>query len=85
MHRKSFERTTSATVNRFTKKWMVRDTLHIQAGSFLSWGGYAKDKGYRPLQTGSPILELCGIKERWDMNVYERFDDFTRLVLREKK
>lgn len=84
LHKQGFERVPVATVNRFTKKWMVRDTLQIQAGSFLSWGGYAKDKGYAPQYTGAPVLELCGIKEQWDMRVYERFEDFTRLVLGER-
>lgn len=79
-HLQGFEREAVASVNRFTKKWLVREMLHIQAGSFLSWGGYAADKGYKPQFTGCPIVELCGKKEQWGTIVYENIDQFKRAV-----
>ena len=79
-HLQGFEREPIATVNRFTKKWLVREMLHVQAGSFLSWSGYAVDKGYKPQFTGSPVVELCGIKERWGTACYENIEQFKRAV-----
>ena len=80
-HLQSFEREPIATVNRFTKKWMVREMLHVQAGSFLAWGGYAADAAFRPQFTGCPIVELCGKKEQWGMTVFENTDQFKRAIL----
>jgi predicted MPP superfamily phosphohydrolase len=77
-HLNGFEREPVASVNRFTKKWMVREMLHVQAGSFLAWGGYASDRGYKPQFTGCPVIELCGKKEQWGTVVYENIDQFKR-------
>jgi hypothetical protein len=79
-HIKGFQRETVAMANKFTKKWMVRDRLVVQTGSFLSWAGYAKDRLYRPQYVGTPIVELSGIRDKWDMRVYERTEDFLRTV-----
>lgn len=79
-HLQGFTRDMCAKVNRFTKKWEVRMALNIQAGSFLNWGGYAKDKMYRPLATGCPVVELCGKVGQWGMTVYENIDQFLRAV-----
>lgn len=79
-HLQGFEREPVATVNRFTKKWLVRDMLHVQAGSFLAWSGYAVDRGYKPQYTGAPIVELCGIKDKWGTSVYENIDQFKRAI-----
>lgn len=83
-HLQGYEREPIASVNRFTKKWGMREMLHVQAGSFLAWGGYAADKGYKPQFTGCPIIELSGKKEQWGTAVYENIDQFRRAVLIEK-
>lgn len=79
-HLQGYDREPIATVNRFTKKWMVREMLHVQAGSFLSWGGYASSAGYKPQFTGTPVIELCGKKEQWGTTVYENIDQFKRAM-----
>lgn len=79
-HLQSFEREPIATVNRFTKKWLVREMLHVQAGSFLAWGGYAVDAAFKPQFTGTAIVEMCGIKERWGTTCFENIDQFKRAV-----
>lgn len=79
-HLQGFTRDVCATVNRFAKKWTVRQSLNVQAGSFLTWGGYAKDKMYRPLMTGCPVVELSGKKDKWGIVVYENTDQFMRAV-----
>lgn len=79
-HLQGFTRSICAGVNRFTKTWSVRESINVQAGSFLSWSGYAKDKMYRPLSTGCPIVELSGKRNIWNVTVYETVDQFTRML-----
>ncbi len=79
-HLQGFEREMTATVNRFAKKWTIRDVLNVQSGSFLSWGGYAMDKGYKPLATGCPVVEMSGVANKWGTLCYENIDQFKRAV-----
>ena len=79
-HDHGYKRSLIAGVNGFSKTWTVREHLDIQAGSFLTWGGYAKEAGYRPLHTGCPILELGGESNKWEMRVHEKMDHFIELA-----
>ena len=79
-HANGYKRSLIAGVNGFTKTWTVREHLDIQAGSFLSWGGYAKEAGYKPLHTGCPIVELSGETNKWEMRVHEKIEHFVELA-----
>lgn len=79
------DRVVRAVPNKYSKKWMVRDSVIVQAGSFLAWGGYAIDKGYKPTITGCPVVEMCGIPEQWGTTVFERITDFQRFIVDERE
>lgn len=75
-HAQGAQRNIIAGVNGFTKTWFVKEKLSVQAGSFLNWAGYAVEKGYRPMNTGCPVLELQGDVGKWDIKVHEKVDYF---------
>ena len=81
-HLNGYERNPILIPNKFTKKWIVRDRLEVQAGSFLTIGGYALDRGYKPVIPGCHIVELSGIKNEWRMTVFENVNDFIRFIVK---
>ena len=73
----------TAEPNKLTKQWIVRPTFHIQGGSYLDWSNsYASDKFYRPYDTGSVITRMSGIKEKWEVNVFDDFNLFKEMVIK---
>lgn len=64
LHKTDIQRSVVAVPNRYNKIWTLKEHYDIQAGSFLSWGGYAAEKGYRPLPTGCPVIKLSGTDTR---------------------
>lgn len=80
-HENYYKRNITAEPNKYTKGWIVRPVYHLQGGSYLSWGNnYASDKMYRPSVNGSLIAELSGIKNKWQVNVFDNIDLFKRVV-----
>lgn len=79
-HQQNYERKLSMFMNRYTKKWVARPVYYVYAGSFLSYGGYGAERAYRITDTGCPVVELCGIQERWGIYVYDNIENFQRLV-----
>lgn len=69
LHKTNYELNLIAEPNKYSKKWMVREKLDVQSGSYLGWGGYSADKGYRPLASKTPIVELSGTDR--GMTVYD--------------
>ena len=65
-----------AKFNAFSKTWGVREHLDVCSGSWMSWGGYAKHTGYKPNLTGSPVIELTGTRNVWDMRVHQKIEHF---------
>lgn len=80
LHQQNYECRLTMDVNKFTKKWVTRPIYFVYAGSFLSWGGYGAERGYRPVKNGCPVIELCGIKDRRNVYIYSDIDNFQRLV-----
>ena len=79
-HQQNYERRLTMFMNRYTKKWSVRPVYFIFAGSFLSYGGYGAERGYRAVDNGCPVVELCGKKDFWNIYIYDSIDNFQRLV-----
>lgn len=79
LHKNNYERLVVAKPNRFSKSWVVEESFHIQSGSFLGWGGYSADKGYRPTAAGTSIVELSGKKNYRKINVYDSIEQVLRL------
>lgn len=79
-HRSNYGRDKVISYDRYNKKPIVRDRLYVNASSFLSWSGYAKDKLYPPGRTGVSIVEMNGLKGQRDIRVFERLKDFTELA-----
>lgn len=79
-HQQNYERRLTMFMNRYTKKWIPRPVYYVYAGSFLSYGGYAAERAYRVVDNGCPVIELCGIQERWGIYVYDNIDNFKRLA-----
>jgi hypothetical protein len=64
---------------------IVRPQYYINTGSFLSFSGYAKAKGYRIGTTGTRIVELSGNRHDRHVIVYDDVDTFIRLNPQFKK
>lgn len=62
LHKNDIQRQLIMEPNKFTRKWIAKEHWDIQSGSFLGWGGYAAEKGYRPVPDGCPVIRLCGTK-----------------------
>ena len=74
LHKTTYERTMVAEPNRIAKAWSLIEHLDVQTGSFLGWGGYSADKGYRPNDCGTSIVELSGERNKKQMRVHDRID-----------
>lgn len=80
LHKNTYEVVYTAEPNKYAKKWIVRPRYHIQSGSFLGWGGYTADKGYRPVGCGTTIVGLSGKKDKWNVQLYQDLDMFKRVT-----
>ncbi len=56
---------------------IIREQYYVNANSFQSWGGYAKEKGYRISKTGPNIVELGGTRRY--VRIYSTVEDFLEL------
>lgn len=74
LHKTTYERTMVAEPNRIAKAWSLIEHLDVQTGSFLGWGGYSADKGYRPNDCGTSIVELSGERNKKQMRVHDHID-----------
>lgn len=74
LHKTTYERTVVAEPNRIAKAWSLIEHLDVQTGSFLGWGGYSADKGYRPNDCGTSIVELSGERNKKQMRVHDHID-----------
>ena len=74
LHKTTYERTMVAEPNRIAKAWSLIEHLDVQTGSFLGWGGYSADKGYRPNDCGASIVELSGERNKKQMRVHDHID-----------
>ena len=74
LHKTTYERTMVAEPNRIAKAWSLIEHLDVQTGSFLGWGGYSADKGYRPNDCGTAIVELSGERNKKQMRVHDHID-----------
>ena len=74
LHKTTYERTIVAEPNRIAKAWSLIEHLDVQTGSFLGWGGYSADKGYRPNDCGTSIVELSGERNKKSMRVHDHID-----------
>lgn len=74
LHKTTYERTIVAEPNRIAKAWSLIEHLDVQTGSFLGWGGYSADKGYRPNDCGTSIVELSGERNKKQMRVHDHID-----------
>jgi len=74
LHKTMYERTMVAEPNRIAKAWSLIEHLDVQTGSFLGWGGYSADKGYRPNDCGTSIVELSGERNKKQMRVHDHID-----------
>ena len=74
LHKTTYERTMVAEPNRIAKAWSLIEHLDVQTGSFLGWGGYSADKGYRPNDCGTSIIELSGERNKKQMRVHDHID-----------
>lgn len=60
LHKTNFEESVVFKPNRFTKSWTADTHYDVQSGSWLGWGGYSADKGYRPQKCSTNIIQLSG-------------------------
>lgn len=79
LHKTNYEKTHVATPNRIAKAWSMTEHYDIQSGSFLGWGGYSADKGYRPLDCGTSIVELSGEHNKKSIRVHSDIDHVLEL------
>lgn len=79
LHKTNWEKTHVATPNRIAKAWSMTEHYDIQSGSFLGWGGYSADKGYRPLDCGTSIVELSGERNKKSIRVHSDIDHVLEL------
>lgn len=71
LHNNNYQMNLVATPNRHAKRWSIVERYDVQSGSYLGWGGYSADKGYRPLPSMTPIVELSGIKDKRHIKVHQ--------------
>ncbi len=62
LHKNDIQRQLVMEPNKYVHKWIAKEHWDIQSGAFLGWGGYAAEKGYRPIPEGCPVIRLCGTK-----------------------
>lgn len=79
LHKTNWEKTHVATPNRIAKAWSMTEHYDIQSGSFLGWGGYSADKGYRPLDCGTSVVELSGERNKKSIRVHSDIDHVLEL------
>lgn len=46
------------------KTYSIKEHLFVNSSAFLSYGGYAEEKGYRPVSTSYPRIILSGTERR---------------------
>ena len=51
----------------------------VQTGSFLGWGGYSADKGYRPNDSGTSVVEFSGERNKKSIRVHDSIDRLLEL------
>lgn len=61
LHKNDIQRQLVMEPNKYIRKWVSREHYDIQSGSFLGYGGYATEKGYRPVPQGCPVIRLDGV------------------------
>lgn len=54
-------------------------SLFVNSGSFLSWGGYAVEKGFSPSPTGTPVIDLWTDRKR--SNDVDRIDKHAAVTM----
>lgn len=79
LHKTNWEKTHVATPNRIAKAWSMTEHYDVQSGSFLGWGGYSADKGYRPLDCGTSVVELSGERNKKSIRVHSDIDHVLEL------
>lgn len=79
LHKTTYERSLVATPNRIAKAWSMVEHYDVQSGSFLGWGGYSADKGYRPNDCGTSVVELSGEKNKKSIRVHDNIDRLVEL------
>jgi hypothetical protein len=75
-HRRHTGKEVYIDVDLRNRKPIVREQYYVNAGSFLSWSGYAKTKGYSVGITGCNIVEMSGIKGDRYIRIYEGMRNF---------
>ena len=80
LHKTDYERKLVAQPNRYAKCWTLKERYDIQTGSFLGWGGYSADKGYRPANCGTKVVELSGVHNKRGIRVFDHIDHVKELV-----
>lgn len=60
LHKHGFTPEIVMEPNKYTRKWVAKEHYDIQSGSFMNWGGYAAEKGYRPTPMKLPVIKLDG-------------------------
>ena len=79
LHKTNYEKTFVAEPNRIAKAWSMIEHYDVQSGSFLGWGGYSADKGYRPLDCGTSVVELSGERNKKLIRVHDSIDRLLEL------
>lgn len=79
LHKTNYEKTFVAEPNRIAKAWSMIEHYDVQSGSFLGWGGYSADKGYRPLDCGTSFVELSGERNKKSIRVHDSIDRLLEL------
>lgn len=64
LHKNDIQRSIVLEPNKYVRKWVSREHYDIQSGSFLAYGGYAAEKGYRPMPMGCPVVRFDGANRR---------------------
>ena len=79
LHKTTYERTLVAEPNRIAKCWSLIEHYDVQTGSFLGWGGYSADKGYRPNDSGTSVVEFSGERNKKSIRVHDSIDRLLEL------
>nr|DAX91727.1 MAG TPA: metallophosphatase domain protein [Caudoviricetes sp.] len=79
LHKTTYERTLVAEPNCIAKCWSLIEHYDVQTGSFLGWGGYSADKGYRPNDSGTSVVEFSGERNKKSIRVHDSIDRLLEL------
>lgn len=75
-HRRHTGKEVYVDIDLRNRKPVVREQYYVNAGSFLSWSGYAKTKGYSLGVTGCNVVEMSGVRGDRNIKVYEGLRSF---------